>query len=158
GMKYQAVQAKPDEMQMLETRKFQVEDISRFFGVPLFLLNSAEKTTTWGSGLSEIMTGFYSLTLRPYLTRFEQGATKSLMTPAERRKYVIKFDFDHLLMTDPKLRAEIDSKEISSGIRTSNEIRRKRGLPPLEGGDSLVINGGYLRLEQVGKETNEQGK
>ena len=79
------------------------------------------------------------------------------MTPGERRQYVVEFDFYHLLMTDPKLRAEIDAKEISSGIRTSNEIRKKRGLPPKDGGDSLVVNGGYLRLEQVGKETNNQG-
>ena len=120
GMKYTAVQARPDEMQMLETRNYQVEDISRFFGVPLFLLNSATKSTTYGSGLSEIMASFYSLTMRPYLTRFEQGVRKHLMTPGERRQYVVEFDFYHLLMTHPKLRAEIDAKEISSGIRTSN--------------------------------------
>ncbi|HHZ69291.1 MAG TPA: phage portal protein [Methylococcaceae bacterium] len=158
GFKYQSIQNDPEKMQMVETRMFQIEEVARFFGVPLFLLNSADKTTTWGSGLSEILTGFYTLTVRPYLTRVEQGAEKHLMTNEERGKYVVKFDFDELLRTDPSARAEIDSKEIGAGILTSNEVRKKRGLPPLEGGDSVMVNGGFQRVDQVGKETiNKQG-
>lgn len=158
GMKYQAVQARPDEMQMIETRNFQLADISRFFGVPLFLLNSVEKTTTWGSGLTQIMAGFYLMTLRPYLTRFEQGATKHLMTPKQRRKYVIAFDFDELLRADLTTRAEIDGKNISNSIMTINEVRKKRHLPPLIGGDRPMVNGGYVPLDQVGNEPSKHTK
>ncbi|HHZ71251.1 MAG TPA: phage portal protein [Flavobacteriales bacterium] len=153
GFKYQAIQNNPDDMQMVETRVFQIEEVARFFGVPNFLMNSADKTTTWGSGLSEILTGFYSLTVRPYLTRVEQGCEKHLMTAREREKYVVKFDFDELLKTDPKARAEIDCKELSAGILTANEIRKKRGLPPKEGGDELIVNGGFVRMDQIGKDS-----
>ena len=74
------------------------------------------------------------------------------MTAREREKYVVKFDFDELLKTDPKARAEIDCKELSAGILTANEIRKKRGLPPKEGGDELIVNGGFVRMDQIGKE------
>ena len=151
GMKYQAVQARPDEMQMLQTRSFQIEDISRFFGVPLFLLNSTEKSTTWGSGLGQIMSGFYLMTLRPYLTRFEQGARKHLMTPQQRRNTVIVFDFDELLRADLNTRADIDAKEINSGIHTINEIRKKRNLPAIKGGDVPMVNSTFTPIDQVGK-------
>lgn len=151
GMKYQSIQAKPDELQMIETRRFQVEDISRFFGVPLFLLNSTENSTTWGSGLEQIMTGFYLLTLRPYLTRFEQSFKKQVMTPQQRRKYTINFDFEDLLRADSTSRANLDKTLISSAIHTINEIRAKRNLPPVDGGDVPLVQGAYVPLDRIGE-------
>jgi phage portal protein BeeE len=32
--------------------RFTVADISRFYGVPLHLLNETDKSTSWGSGIS----------------------------------------------------------------------------------------------------------
>lgn len=149
GMQYQSIQAKPDELQMIETRRFQIEDISRFFGVPLFLLNSTEKSTTWGSGLEQIMTGFYLLTLRPYLTRFEQSFKKQIMTPQQRRKYTVNFDFEDLLRADSTSRANLDKTLISSAIHTINEIRAKRNLPPVPGGDMPLVQGAFVPLDQI---------
>lgn len=149
GVKYQAIQANPDELQMIESRRFQVEDISRFFGVPLFLLNSTENSTTWGSGLEQIMTGFYLLTLRPYLTRFEQCFRKQVMTAQQRRRYRVEFDFDDLLRADSTTRANLDQKLVASAINTINEVRAKRNLPPVEGGDQPLVQGAYVPLDLI---------
>jgi len=153
GMQYQAVQINPDDMQMLETRKFQVEDIARFFGVPSILINDTGATTAWGSGIEQLMLGFYQLNLRPYLSRWEHALTKALLTPAERRQYQIEFNFDGLLRTDSAGRAEFYSKMAQNGLMTRNEIRQKENLPKEAGGDILTVQLNLTPLDKLGEET-----
>lgn len=153
GMQYQQIQMKPEDMQMLETRRFQVEDIARFFGVPSILLNDTSATTNWGSGIEQIMLGFYTLNLKPYLTRWEQAMTSALLTPAERRKYEIEFNFDGLLRADSKTRSEFYRTMTQNGIMTVNEARKKERLPPEPGGDKLTVQLNMTPIEKLGEET-----
>lgn len=48
GAKFQSLTMPNDDAEMLESRRFQVTDISRFFGVPQFLLNETSRATSWG--------------------------------------------------------------------------------------------------------------
>ena len=43
----------PLEMQYLETRVFNINEIARIYNVPLHLLQATEKTSTFGKGLIE---------------------------------------------------------------------------------------------------------
>jgi phage portal protein BeeE len=43
----------PEDAQMLQSRAFSIEEVCRFFGVPPFMIGHTEKTTSWGTGLSE---------------------------------------------------------------------------------------------------------
>ena len=87
GMNYQQVSMNPKDVQLLETRRFQIEDIARFFGVPSVLINDTSASTTWGSGIEQIVQGFYKLGLRPYLERFEASIQNSLLSVSDRRTY-----------------------------------------------------------------------
>ncbi|MCP4031745.1 MAG: phage portal protein, partial [Herbaspirillum sp.] len=64
GMKLHQTVIPPEEAQFLETRKFQVEDIARIYGVPLIMLSATEKATSWGTGLEQQNLGFLIHTLR----------------------------------------------------------------------------------------------
>lgn len=160
GFKYQQVQMNPDDLQMIQTRRFQLEDIARFFGVPSFLINDTEKTTTWGSGIEQMMIGFHQLNLNPYLTRWEQSIKKNLLSPAERRKYKVQFDFSELLRGDSKGRAEYLSKMTQNGLMTRNEARKLEGLSPVDGGDKLTAQVNLTTLDKIGEEveTNKFGE
>ena len=140
-MKFERAALSPQDMQLLETYKFSVQDVARFMGVPSVLINDAN-ITAWGSGIEKIMDGFYKLGLRPYLERIEASIIKHLVPKSEWGKVFIEFDFEGLLRPNLKIRIEAFSKAIQSGQMTPNEARAKEGLPALEGGDELVLNGG----------------
>jgi HK97 family phage portal protein len=140
GMKYSQVSMTPGDIQLLESRRFQIEDIARFFGVPSVLINDTSGSTVWGSGISEIVQGFYKLNLRPYLERLEASALNHLIPAAERSRTEIRFDFDALLRANKQERITANSAAINSAQLTPNEARKTEGQPPVEGGDQLLIN------------------
>lgn len=151
GMKFEQTQISPSDMAMLDSRRFQIEDIARFFGVPGFLINDTSKTTSWGSGIEQMMLGFYKLNLKPYLTRWEQELKHSLLSISDQRKYSIEFNFEGLLRADTAGRAEFYGKTVGSPIMTVNEARKLENRPPIEGGDVLVAPLNMTTLNKLGE-------
>jgi HK97 family phage portal protein len=113
------------------------------------LVNDTSGSTTWGSGIEQLVQGFYKLNLRPYLERIEASILENLMTTEERIGAHVEFDFDALLRADRRARAEANQKYITAGIRTPNEVRQEEGLPPMAGGDQLYVNGTMVPLTQA---------
>lgn len=151
GMQYQRVSMSPEDIQLLESRRFSIEDIARFFGVPSVLINDTSGSTTWGSGVHELVQGFYKLNLRPYLERLESSVRANLMAPATRRAHDIEFDFDALLRADREARTNANQAAINSGQLTPNEARRDEGLPAMDGGDQLFVNSTMIPIGQAGR-------
>ncbi|MBK8667877.1 MAG: phage portal protein [Burkholderiales bacterium] len=67
GMKFDAVSMSPQDIELLASRKHQIDEIARWFGVPSILINQNEEPTTLGSSTAEIISGFYKLNLAPTL-------------------------------------------------------------------------------------------
>jgi len=139
GATYAPISMNPRDVQFLETRRFQTEDIARFFNVPSVLINDTSASTVWGSGIEQIINGFYKLGLRPYVERIEAGITNWLLKPEDRRKIIPVFDFDQLLRGDESKRYTAYKTAIASGVKTINECRKKEGLIDYPGGDILRI-------------------
>jgi len=157
GFDYTQTSLSPADMQMLESRRFQVEDICRFMGVPSVLVNDTSGTTAWGSGIQQIMDGFYKLNLRPYLERYEASIKKNLMPIRDWEKIEIEFDFDALLRADVTARTAAAKDRVNSGLLTPNEGRQQEGLPPKEGGDVIYLNGTMVPAGTTGKDNeNDQ--
>lgn len=150
GMKYESVSMSPVDIEMLESRRFQVEDICRFMGVPSILVNDASNSTGWGSGIQQLIEGWYKLGLRPHLERIEASARCSLLSPADRIGRELEFDFDALLRADAAARFDGYQKGINAGVLMPNEARRWEGLPPAPGGDQLLVNGTMVPVSQAG--------
>ena len=131
-------------MQLIENRRFQVEDIARFIGVPSVLINDTSATTTWGSGIEQITQGFYKLNLRPYLERFESSIMRWLMPESDWGNISIEFDFDALLRADKATRLDAASKGVNAGIIKPDEARADEGLPPADGGNTIYLNGSLV--------------
>ena len=51
GMKFIQTTIPPDDAQFLGTREFQIAEVARIYRVPLILLQSMEKTSSWGLAL-----------------------------------------------------------------------------------------------------------
>ena len=65
--------------------------------------------------------------------RLIQGVLNSQYLPRFENTERLWIQFDNPLPDD----LEQDRADVSGGVRTPNEIRRNRGLPPVEGGDYL---------------------
>lgn len=145
GAKYTPFQLSPQDLQTIEARGYQVADISRFFGVPLHLLNQTEKTTSWGTGLSENTLAYLIFTLDADLKRIEAELNAKLFASGS---CFVEFDREGLLSMDPLKAAQVTAQEISSGQITINEGRAKRSRPPVPGGDTVLVNSTNVPLEQ----------
>lgn len=148
-MKYEQVSLSPQDIELLQSRKFQIEDICRFFNVPSILVNDNQQTTAWGTGIQQIIQGFYKFGLRPYATRYASSMEANLLTPAEREKMAIEFDFKSLLMADQSDRIKSGKEAVTGGIFTPNEVRAQEGLAPLQGGDKLFLQQQMTPVEQL---------
>lgn len=155
GFNYQQTALSPTDQQLLESRRFSIEDIARFMGVPSVLINDTSATTTWGSGIEQINMGFYKLNLKPYLERIESSIKRWLMPESDWEKFDIEFDFDSLLRADAATRAETNSKKINSGQATPNEVRLEEGKPAKQGGDDIYLNGSLVPAGTQQRQTQE---
>ena len=150
GMKFDAISLSPQDIELLSSRKFQISEICRWYGVPSVMVNDNNGSTTWGSGIEQIMQGFYKLTLRPILEKIEASIRISLMTSSERDRYEVEFDFDALLRADAKSRFESYRVGITAGLMTPNEARALEHLPAMPGGEKLLIQGAMMPIDMLG--------
>jgi HK97 family phage portal protein len=152
GAKFDPVSMSPQDIELLASRRFQIEEICRWFGVPSVLVNDTSGSTTWGSGIEQIVLGFYKLNLRPYLEAIENSITTHLFTDDDRRKgYEVEFDFEGLLRATQKERYDGYHIGITSGLLTPNEARAMEWLPAVDGGDKLLIQGAMVPVKDAGK-------
>ncbi len=103
--------------------------------------HAANGTTTWGSGIEQLILQFTKTCLTPMLRRIEDGIRRDLFTPQERGRLSVKFNMEGLLRGDSAARAEFLSKMVTNSIYTPNEARRYENKAPEDGGDQLIANG-----------------
>lgn len=78
-----------EEMQLLETRKFQVEEIARAFLVPPVFIGHTEKSTSFGTGIESLGAYLVRYTLRDHLNAFQNEINRKFFRTAAR---VAEFD------------------------------------------------------------------
>lgn len=143
GGKLEPVSLTAEDSQLLETRKFQVIDIARAFGVPPHMIGETSASTSWGTGIEQMSIAFVRYTLGPYLVRIEQELNRKLWPRSTR--YFVEFNREGLLAGDSKTESEYLAKALggpgSQGWMTINEVRRIKNLPPINGGDSIIFAG-----------------
>lgn len=150
GVDFMAVSMNPNDAELLASRKFSVEDICRWYGVPPFMVGHTEKSTSWGTGLEQQNIGFLTYGLRPILSHIEQAVKKSLLMPEERGKLYAEFNLEGLLRADSVGRASLYSQMVQNGIFTRNEVREKENLPAMDGGDELTAQSNLVPLDKLG--------
>ena len=155
GAKFDAVSMSPQDIELLASRQFQISEICRWYGVPSVMVNDNNGTSVWGSGISQIVEGFYKITLRPILEKIEASIDSNLLG-TDRLTYHAEFDFDALLRSDKKSRFDSYRVGIQGGFVTPNEARGWENLPAMEGGDKLFMQGATAPIENAGKEDGNQ--
>lgn len=135
-----------EDTQLLENREFTVDDIARAFRVPSFLVNREQKTTSFGSGVTEIAHSFARFTMRPILHRVAAEVERKLL-PRDG-SLTCRHDTTELTRAVESERFRANRVATGGPWMTVNEARAREGLDPVAAGDDV-------RQEAV-KETDEE--
>lgn len=135
------------DMQFLETRKFSVRDICRFFGVhPSFVFDD---TSNNYKSAEMANVAFLSNTLNPLLRKIEGELHRKLVAPSLCCKRKFQFDRRGLYACDLDSRIKYQAQTIAAGIYTVNEWRREENKPAVEGGDTVLVSANLRAINEA---------
>lgn len=132
GAKFQQLSIPPEDAQFIESRRFQISEVCRMFGLPPFLMFETEKSTSWGTGLEQQALGWVVYDLRRFLMRVEQRVTKHLLRPST---VYARYSLEGLLRGDSTARAAFYTAMWNIGVYSTNDILQLEERAPVEGGD-----------------------
>ena len=150
GLKLTPTMISAGDAQLLESMIFSVQDVARWFRIPLHKIG--ELTHATFSNIEHQALEYVSDTLMPWCVAWEEELGRKLLTPADRAAGIeIKCNLDALLRADSKSRAEFHRTLFNIGARTPNEIRRYEGQNPNPdaASDKYYIGANMLPLDAV---------
>jgi HK97 family phage portal protein len=138
GLTWTALGISNEDSQLLESRRFTVEEIARIFAVPAAMVGGEATGSMTYSNVESRSLDYLKYTLGPWLARIESAINFACISPLERRQLYCEFLPDALLSTDVKSRYEAYTLGVTGGWLTLEEIRAKENLPPLAERDPAV--------------------
>lgn len=130
GLKYQQISMKPNDLDLVNSKKSTVAELCKLFNVPESMINAnANKyASNEANGIQ-----FLQYCMAPVLTAIENGLNNCLLLEREKQgTYFFRFDVSELLRTTEKDKIETVAKAFESRLYSRNEARAQLGLPKLE--------------------------
>lgn len=152
GVKFQQIRMKPQDLDIIATRKYQDSDITGLYRVPLHLVNALERSTN--NNIEQQDIDFAKHCMRPYVKRFEQEYNRKLVPKKRRGKEFMRFNIDSLLRGDTKSRGEYYKTLYFINSITPNEIRQSEKKPTIPNGDETY----YETMARLGLEKKNIGE
>lgn len=150
GIKFNQLGKNPNDSQALESRKFEIIEICRMFGVPPHKAFDLDRATF--SNIEQQNIEYVQESISPMAVRNEQTIYKDLLTEAEQAKYYAKFNVNALLRGDIAARTAYYHNARQDGWLSTNDIRELEDmnkLPAELGGDIYSVNGNLIPLTAV---------
>lgn len=130
GIEYKPISLKPNDMQLVDSKKVTLADITRLFNIPESMLNA--DANKYASNEQNNLY-FLQYTLAPIINAIESAFNRSLLLEDEKNKgYYFRFDVSEILRTTEKEKIESAAIALSKGIISLNETRAKLDLPKLD--------------------------
>ena len=149
-MSFNQISLSPSDIQLLETKTFNVLDICRFFGVHPDKVFAMQTANYKASEMSQV--AFLTDTLQPVLTQIENELQIKLIPRELAMEFKIDFDIEPLLQTDLLTQADYINKTIQAGVRTVNHWRKKFGQAPVPNGDKVLVSANLKALDTLSQE------
>ncbi|MEZ5782353.1 MAG: phage portal protein [Rhizobiaceae bacterium] len=138
-------------MQLLETRRFHIEEIARWFGVPPVMIgHAAEGVTQWGTGVESIVLQWMTMGLGPLLTKIERRISKQLIVPGERQRVYAHFNREAIMAMDSEAKAKFIATMVQNGVYSRARVRELLEEPYVEGTDILTAQSNLVPLDRLG--------
>lgn len=142
----------PEHMQLVETQRFAVEEVARIYSLPPTFLQDLSRATFSNSEQQDLH--LVKHTMKRWLEQLEAEMNLKLFGRGSKR--IVEFNLDGLLRGDYKTRMEGNATAIQTGQLTPNEARALDNREPLQGGDTLFIQGATVPLDQQAAMTGDK--
>ena len=143
GMKYQALSISQKDAMFIEQQTQTVEDVARYFGVPLYKLQSGKQS--YNSNEQNAIE--YQGRLQPRVSQMEEEQTWKLLQAYEVDGGIeIRYNMMAMLRSDQASRAGYYQKMWQIGAYSDNDILALEDMPPVDGGDEHAISLNYIPL------------
>lgn len=153
GMEPERMSIPPNEAQFLESRKHQIMDICRWFGVPPHKVGALDRST-WNN-IEHQELEFVTDTVQPWVTQFEEEANLKLFGRVNRGVLYTKFNLSALLRGDAKSRSEVYEIGHRNGWLCADEIRAFEEMNPLPKGLGKMY---VMQAQMATREQIKEGK
>ena len=135
GMKYFPLATSNTDAEFYTNRIEQIREIARAFRIPPTMLFELSRGT-WAN-TEQMGQQFLTLTLRPWLKRWQAAYARVLLSPEDRRALYIEAETKDLMALDFAVQATAYSQFVTMRAMTPNEVRAGLNLSPMAGGDAL---------------------
>ncbi len=149
GSKYKQLTIPPEAAQMIESRRFSVEDLARWLHLPLHKLKSMERATF--SNIEEQNKEFVDDGIMPWLTRIEEACWMQLLPVKDRKRFYFWHNVTGLLRGNSKARSEYYAKMFNMAAMSPNDILALEEQNPVEGGDERFVPMNMIPLSMAKK-------
>lgn len=147
GGDFKQLTIKPADAQLIENKKFQLEDIARIYRVPLHLIQNLDRATN--NNIEHQSLEFVMYTMLPWFNRWEENINMQLLSSQERKAgYYVEFKIDSLLRGDAQSRAQAYATGRQWGWLSVNDIRKLENMNPIPNGDIYLEP---LNMGEAGK-------
>ena len=139
GVDFQSVGIPPEDAQMLQTRKFQIAEIARWYRMQLHKL--AEMDSATFSNIEQQAIEFVQDTIYPWVSRWEAAIKTQLLSRRERNRLFPEFLMEGLLRGDTQSRFNAYAIARQWGWMSANDVRERENmnkLPDEQGGIYLI--------------------
>lgn len=138
GFKFESIATNAVDAQLIENRRFQIEEIARITGVFPQMLMHTDKTATFASS-SEFFAAHVKYTMLPWVNRWEEAIKRDAVGWEGKNGDVWpRFTMDVLLRATPAERQAFYTGMINVGVLSPNDVRALENLNPREGGDEYL--------------------
>ena len=157
GLEYKPIAVSNRDAQFVEQTELSVQDIARFFGVPLYKLQAGKQSYSSNEqNAIEYVVG----TLHPKVTAYEEELVYKLLPPSEARRYRVRMNMMAELRGDYASRGTWYRVMREIGAYSVNDIRALEDLSDVEGGDDRYASLNYVPLaawERLSENRNQGG-
>lgn len=137
GAKWEQITTDPDAAQMLESRKWSVEEVARITGVPPHMIGHLERSTN--NNIEHQGREFATMCIRPWSVILEQPMERGLLRQSELHTHRIEHDLRGLMEGDTATRTAHYREMWGIGVYSQNDIRNREGDNPVPDGDRRYV-------------------
>lgn len=139
-----------DDAQFLESRKFQIGEIARWFSIPPHKIGDMERATFNNIDSRERM--YVTEAVLPWARGFEEEGNRKLVASNRRGRVFTKFDLNSLMRGDVQTRGEFYNTLFNIGAFSPNDVRVLEDMNPVRGGNQHMVPGNMVPLTQAGSQ------
>lgn len=144
---------KPIDVGDLDARDRVKVDVANAYGIPAEIMGLRPGNFSNLEAYRQMLYGTY---LRPYIGAFEESINRGLAAFARPGEYV-ECDLDAQMRGNPEAQYAAMSTATGRPFMTTNEIRARMNLPPVDGGDDLVTPLNVLTGGQTSPQDGQTG-